>query len=229
MVIPNFCKTLERKPADQFVKGKGFFFGPVAEFRYQQTDQKMVCWMRGWWLELRSCERKFLSRLQQNSTLVLYFFTFQTIISRFDKRFVERNTFGNEVSDVVVRKIRMSAMLALFYLRSRNVGPEFSQETAASGWQLLSQTSVSSFTFRFISFLTMAAIEWNHRSLLNNSWHFKSRTREQPELERPRAAWGSDSISYTKSPSLILIRYTHMKTWLQKELYLSELLSYGGR
>ena len=60
---------------------------------------------------------------REKSTLVLYFFPFQTIISCFDKCFVERNTFGKEVSDAVVRKIHMSAMLVLFYLRSGKLEP----------------------------------------------------------------------------------------------------------
>ena len=42
-----------------------------------------------------------------------------------------------------------------------------------------------SFTFRFLSFLTM---QLNETIDHFNIWHFKSRTREQPELERPRAA-----------------------------------------
>ena len=85
----------------------------------------------------------------------------------------------------------MSAMLALFYLRSRKVGTEFSQETAASDSDqssLLLQTSLSSFTFKFVSFLSSPWLQLSETIDHFNSWHFKSRTREQPELERPRAA-----------------------------------------
>ena len=37
--------------------------------------------------------------------IVLNFFAFQTIISGFDKRFVEMHIFGKEISDVVVWKM----------------------------------------------------------------------------------------------------------------------------
>ena len=77
--------------------------------------------------------RENISQLASTKQYIsLYFFAFQTIISHSDKRFVETNTFGKEVSDVVVRKIRMSAMLALFYQSSRKAGTGFSQETTAS-------------------------------------------------------------------------------------------------
>ena len=69
---------------NQFVKGKGFFGRDVRVAAHTQN------WPKHWKL------REKISK--QNSTLALYFLSFQTIISRFHKCFVERNTFGKEKS-----------------------------------------------------------------------------------------------------------------------------------
>ena len=51
--------------------------------------------LMAWAAKLRE---KILTRLRQNSTLLLYFFAFQTIISRFhDEHFIERKIFGDAV------------------------------------------------------------------------------------------------------------------------------------
>ena len=52
---------------------------------------------------------KLPERISQPTSTKQYnnssFFAFQTIISRFHKRFVEMDIFGEEISDAVVRKI----------------------------------------------------------------------------------------------------------------------------
>ena len=69
---------------------------------------------------------------QPNSTIVLHFFAFQTIIPRLHKRFVEMNMSGKEISDVIVRK--MYACNDGFVLPAlKKVGTDFSKETATSG------------------------------------------------------------------------------------------------
>ena len=107
----------------------------------------------------------------------------------------------------------MSAMLALF----EKVGTEFSQETAASDSdddsshsEIVVQISIGLFVHVHLAFLSPSPIQSEHPPWLHYSWHFKSRTWEQPELERPRVVRGSDPVSKTKSRRLILIRSTHV-------------------
>ena len=110
----------------------------------------------------------------------------------------------------------MSAVVASFYLHWRKVGTEFSQETAASDSDdnfscsaiIVIQISFSSFTFA--GFFLPHQFSLDHPSFWHHLWDFKSRAREQPGLERPRAVWGLDPVSQTKSPSLILIRSTRI-------------------
>ena len=133
------------------------------------------------WLGLRSCERKFISQLQQNSIIVFHFFVFQTIISRFRKRFVEMNIFGKEISDVVVRKICLQCWLCFAYI-------EETLEQNSVRKLLLLTLMMTSFTSTWPSFLPhQFTNQSEHPSLWYYLWHFKSRTREQPELKRPMA------------------------------------------
>ena len=139
-----------------------------------------------------SCERKFLSRLQQNSTLVLYFFAFQTIISRFHKRFVEsilKNLFGKEVSDVVVRKIYVCALKRCWNrIQSGN-------RWFWLWWRLLLQCiqiSVSSFTFTVYLFLSNSALTIRHRSIT-----YGTSKAGQGNNQVGRAVWGLDPVSQT--------------------------------
>ena len=79
-------------------------------------------------------------------------------------------------------------------------------------WRLQHSNCYSNFC-KFVHvhrFLSSSPIQSDHPSSWHHLWHFKSRTREKPGLERPRAVWWSDPISQTKSPSLILIRPTHV-------------------
>ena len=119
----------------------------------------------------------------------------------------------------------MSAVVALFYLRWRKVGTEFSQETAASDSDddsccsaiTVIQISVSSFTFT--GGLLPHQFSLDHLSSWHHLWDFKSRTRGQPGKERSRAVWGLDPVSQTKSQSLTLIRFTHV---VANFIYLTE-------
>ena len=150
------------------------------------------------------------------------FLCISTIISRFHKRFVEIIKGISSARGLRSGKY-MSALVALFYLRWRKVGTEFSQKTAASdsdddsSCSAIIQISVSTFTFT--GFFLPHQFSLDHPSSWHHLWDFKSRTREQPGLERPRAVWGLNHVLQTKSPSLILIRSTHVVVTV---IYLAE-------
>ena len=100
-------------------------------------------------------------------------------------------SFGKEVSDVVVRKIYVCN--AGFLLPAlKKVGTEFIQEYIVSDSDddsscsviIVIQISVCSFTFTDF-FPNSSSIERGHQSLI---WHFKNRTRDQPELERKKGS-----------------------------------------
>ena len=115
----------------QFMKGKGFLVCDVRVVAHTQNCPKnglLKARLMAWAAKLREKISQLTSTKQY---LVLYFFAFQTIISRFRKHLVERNIFGKEVSDVVVRKMYVCS--GGFVLPAlKKVGTEFSQKTDVS-------------------------------------------------------------------------------------------------
>ena len=105
------------------------------------------------------------------------------------------NIFGKEISDVVVRKIYACSAGFDLPCFKRTVETEFSQETAASYSDdasslygvIVIQILVSPFVYVHMAFLYSSPIQSEYPLSWHYLWHFKSRTREQPEQERPRA------------------------------------------